>query len=175
MTRLPLARGFTLIEVLVALVIVAFGMGAVLSALTSSAQSTMRLREKTFAEWVGFNQLALARLALSPPAVGNSDGDVDFANARWHWQQQVENMEIPGLRRITITVRHLESKDDDWLATVMGFRGSDVNTGQGVLQGWDDGAPGGGGGGGGGGGAGGTTNVPATTPPPVVAPPLGGG
>src|ERR1700694_5585676 len=56
------SRGFTLVEVLVAVVIVAFGMGAVLPALTSAADNVSRMREKSFAEWVALNQLATARL-----------------------------------------------------------------------------------------------------------------
>ena len=66
--------GFTLVEVLVALVIVAFGMGAVLTALTSSADNVTRMREKSFAEWVGFNQLALARLQGTIPPTGATEG-----------------------------------------------------------------------------------------------------
>ena len=50
-------RGFTLIEVLVALAIVTIGMAAVLEALTSSARATLYLRRKSFAEWVAINQI----------------------------------------------------------------------------------------------------------------------
>jgi len=147
------AAGFTLIEVLVALMIVALGMGAVLSALSSAADNTMRLREKSFATWVGLNQLATTRLKSSFPVVGKSEGDVDFANSRWHWQQQVDNMQIPGLRRISIQVRHADVTTDgrsttagtrttaasdrsDWVATVTGFRGDALSPPQGTLTGW---------------------------------------
>jgi general secretion pathway protein I len=143
------SAGFTLIEVLVALMIVALGMGAVLSALGSAADSTIRLREKTFATWVGLNQLAATRLKQTFPAKGKTEGDVDLANARWHWQQQVEDMQIPGLRRITIEVRHADapgersagkvaamSERSDWLATVTGFRGDALSSPQGTLAGW---------------------------------------
>jgi general secretion pathway protein I len=142
-------RGFTLIEVLVALLIVALGMGAVLAALTAAADNTMRLREKTFAEWVGFNQLASARLTSAALASGSKEGDVDFAGTRWHWQQSVTEMDVPGLKRITIQVRHADEpgapqsapKDTaaghDWLATVMGFRGDALSSPLDVLTGWD--------------------------------------
>jgi general secretion pathway protein I len=100
-------RGFTLIEVLVALVIVAFGMGAVLSALSASAVNVSSLREKTLAQWVALNRIADVRLDLQPPQVGTSEGDVKgFANGDWHWQQIVSNVqEIPGLTQITVRVR----------------------------------------------------------------------
>ena len=56
-------RGFTLIEVLVALAIVAIGMAAVLGTLTSSANTVVYLRDKTFANWVALNQIAQLRLS----------------------------------------------------------------------------------------------------------------
>jgi len=52
------ARGFTLIEVLVALAIVTVGMAAVLGTLSSSADTVVYLRDKTFANWVALNQIA---------------------------------------------------------------------------------------------------------------------
>jgi len=56
-----------LIEVLVALVIVAFGMGAVLAALNASAANISALREKTLAQWVALNRVSDVRLNLQPP------------------------------------------------------------------------------------------------------------
>ncbi len=149
-------QGFTLIEVLVALMIVALGMGAVLSSLSSAADSTIRLREKTFASWVGFNQLTETRLKMSLPANGKTEDDVSFANARWHWQQRVEDTEVEGIKRITIQVRYADAKDStvmdstpartasehgstppsDWLATVVGFRGDALHTPQSVIANW---------------------------------------
>jgi general secretion pathway protein I len=142
-------RGFTLIEVLVALVIVAFGMGAVLTALTSAADNVIRMREKTYAEWVGLNQLATERLQATLPATGKKDGDVDFAGTRWHWQETIENIDIPGIRRLTIQVRYADSvtaqaadskpaiDKTSWLATVIGFRGDAVQSPLDLLSDWD--------------------------------------
>jgi general secretion pathway protein I len=152
-TRSAPPRGFTLVEVLVALVIVAFGMGAVLAALSSAADSVMRLREQSFAEWVGFNQLATARLQATLPATGTTAGDVEFATAHWQWQQTVTPMDIPGLRRIIIRVRRAAAApqsapgassagNDTWLATVMGFRGDTLQTPLDVLANWDGAGPG---------------------------------
>ena len=147
----PRCGGFTLVEVLVALVIVAFGMGAVLTALTSAADNATRMREKTFAEWVGLNQLSTARLQATLPATTSTEGDVDFAATRWHWQQKVENMDIPGIKRLIIRVRHADSSPAQpgasktaadkasWVATVMGFRGDAVQSPLDLFSDWDGG------------------------------------
>lgn len=100
-------KGFTLLEVLVALVIVAFGMGAVLAALSSSADNISSLREKTIAQWVAMNQIADARLNSDPPKRGVSEGDVkNFGGGDWHWRQDVMAVDmVPGLMEIAVRVR----------------------------------------------------------------------
>jgi general secretion pathway protein I len=102
--------GFTLIEVLVALIIVAFGMGAVLSALSSSAENITALREKTLAEWIAMNQITDTRLNLNAPLPGVTEGDVKgFGNEDWHWRQDVVAVDmIPGMLEIAVRVARLQ-------------------------------------------------------------------
>jgi len=99
--------GFTLLEVMVALVIVALGMSALLEALSVSAGNISALRDKTVAEWVAMNKIADARLALKPPPLGMTEGDIaDCAHGTWHWRQDVSAVTaIPGLINITVSVR----------------------------------------------------------------------
>jgi general secretion pathway protein I len=147
-------RGFTLIEVLVALVIVALGMSAVLAALASAADSTGRLRDKSLAEWIALNQLSLVRLNLSAPREGSSAEDVDYAGRKWRWHSLIEKTEIPGLLRITVKVR--QGGDDaaaDWLASAVGFRGDAISAASGEIPDWRGQGLGGGPAGGGGAGA----------------------
>lgn len=103
----PRSSGFTLIEVLVALVIVVLGMSALLAALSNSAGNVAALRDKTVAEWIALNQIALARMNLMAPAVGTTEGDVDnCAKGKWHWRQQVAAVDaVPGLMSITVSVQ----------------------------------------------------------------------
>jgi general secretion pathway protein I len=125
------ARGFTLIEVLVALAIVAIGMAAVMGALTSSANTISYLRDKTFAQWVALNQIANLRLSGQQPPTGNSDGDTDFAGRSWHWRQEVVATEVPGVERIDISVRPADLKagdDQGWFTTVSGIQGDALGT-----------------------------------------------
>jgi len=145
-------RGFTLIEVLVALFIVAMGMVAAFKALSSAADNVIQMRERTFAAWVGFNQLATQRLKPGVPLTGTQEHDVEFAGSRWHWLQTIDDLQVPGVKRITIQIRHVN--DDKaapggkqsaaaskyWLATVVGFYGDALAYPQSELQGWDDGS-----------------------------------
>jgi general secretion pathway protein I len=124
--------GFTLIEVLVALVIVAVGMSALMGALSSSAKTVVYMQDKTFAEWVALNQIATIRIALQKgqiPGTGNTTGDIDMANRTWHWRQEVVDSQVPGIRRIDVKVRPKDIKagdDDGWYVTVSGLAGDSL-------------------------------------------------
>lgn len=126
------AGGFTLIEVLVALVIVAVGMSALMGALSSSAKTVVYMQDKTFAEWVALNQIATVRIALQKgqiPGTGNTTGDIDLANRTWHWRQEVVDSQVPGIRRIDVKVRPKDVKagdDDSWYVTVSGLAGDSL-------------------------------------------------
>jgi general secretion pathway protein I len=127
-------RGFTLIEVLVALVIVAVGMSVLMGALSSSARTVVYMQDKMFAEWVALNQIASLRLGLQQgqiPPTGTSNGDLDFANRSWHWRQDVVASQVPGINRIDFKVRPKEVKggdDDSWYVTVSGLAGNAMGT-----------------------------------------------
>jgi len=132
-------QGFTLIEVLVALAIVAIGMAAVLGALTSSANTVSYLRDKTFAQWVGLNQIATLRLSGQMTPTGNSDGDTEFAGRNWHWRREVTTTQVPGVVRIDVKVRPAEMKADEdkgWFTTVSGIQGDAVGVPNAVAPDW---------------------------------------
>jgi general secretion pathway protein I len=123
-------RGFTLIEVLVALVIVALGMAALMESIGSAADTSTWLRDKTFAQWIGFNQLEQTRLSGSAPAAGTTDGELDYAGRHWRWRQEVSALEFPGLFRIDVKVEHADTSTVDesaWMATVTGGIGDAVS------------------------------------------------
>jgi general secretion pathway protein I len=165
------AGGFTLIEVLVALAIVTIGMAALLGTLSSSADTVAYLRDKSCANWVALNQIALVRISGQLPAPGKSDGDVDFAGRKWHWHQEVNTMQVPGMVRMDVSVRpaDVESADSDrgWYATVSGISGDAVGLARGDQPDWGaqlltpgSNAPGGT-----------PATAPATAPQPTPFPP----
>jgi general secretion pathway protein I len=123
------SRGFTLIEVLVALAIVAIGMAAVLESLTSSANTTLYLQDKTFATWVALNRIETVRLSDSIPEAGTSNDDINYAGRSWEWQQKVTATQIPGMVQIEVDVKPADSTAGDdrgWYATATGFKSSAI-------------------------------------------------
>ena len=134
------ARGFTLIEVLVALAIVTVGMAAVLGTLSSSADTVVYLRDKTFANWVALNQIAQVRISGQLPAPGKTDGDTDFGGRKWHWHQEVTTTQVPGMVRMEVSVRPGDSDSTDsdrgWYATLSGISGDAVGLARGDLPDW---------------------------------------
>jgi general secretion pathway protein I len=165
--------GFTLIEVLVALVIVAVGMSALMGALSSSARTVAYMQDKTFAEWVALNQIASVRIGLQQgqlPPTGTTNGDIDLVNRTWHWRQDVVASQVPGVVRIDVKVRPKEIKggeDDSWYVTVSGIAGNSLGApgATATLLNWDPDLTGGvPGGGTGGDNSGNSLNQPGTTP-----------
>jgi general secretion pathway protein I len=124
MTSARPQRGFTLLEVLVALAIVTVGMAALLSALSSSADSATYLRDKTFAEWVALNRIEEVRLALQRPQKGKTNGEAELAGRKWKWQQEILETQVKGILRIDVSVKPAEvAGDGNWYTTVSGISG----------------------------------------------------
>jgi general secretion pathway protein I len=138
----PRHRGFTLIEVLAALVIVALGMLGVIQAVTQTARNGTYLREKTLAHWICLNVITERRLMPSPPEVSESSDEVEFAGRRWRWTMRVTQTEVESLRRMDVSVRPAEAPDGSALATVTGFYGTAIGAVGGGSLAWA-GAPGG--------------------------------
>lgn len=113
-------KGFTLIEVLVAVAIVSFGLIAVFGQLSQSATAAGRLRDKTFAHWIAMNVLTERRLLRQLPSIGTESDDIEMANTRWRYEIRYSETGVEGLRRADVTVS-LAADRERPLATAIGF------------------------------------------------------
>ncbi|MEY4761397.1 MAG: hypothetical protein RLZZ200_1253 [Pseudomonadota bacterium] len=136
MRRSRQSRGFTLVEVLVAMFVVALGMGALMATLTSAADATAQLREKSFAEWVALNRVSEVRLKGTVPATGKSDGEVEFAGGTWRWQMEITDPKIAGILRIDVSVSNAADSTGAAIATATGFYGTTIAPPSGFLPDW---------------------------------------
>lgn len=97
-------RGFTLLEVLVALAIFAVVAASVLTASARSLQIASQLEDKTLAMWIADNRLSELQLAETPPGDGRDQGELAFAGRRWQWQSEIQATSEPSMRRVTLWV-----------------------------------------------------------------------
>jgi general secretion pathway protein I len=118
--------GFTLIEVIVALVVIALGMLGVIQAVSQTASNTGYLRDKTVAHWIAMNRLTEVRLQKTAPGIDKSSDEVEMAGRRWKWTMNVTQTPVESIRRIDISVRPEEAKEGASLASVSGFYGTAV-------------------------------------------------
>lgn len=112
-------RGFTLLEVLVALVIVGMGMMAVFTQLNQSLSAASRLRDKTLANWVAVDRITEIRVTGEYPKVGRREDEVEMANTVWAYAIDVSQVD-ENLRRLDVTVSFADTPDEI-LAEVAGF------------------------------------------------------
>ena len=128
-------RGFTLLEVLVAMVVLALSLGAVIQTAGNYTLNQAYLRDRTFAEWVARNQLATTllegRLEKRWPSIGQQKGEVEFPESssdvgarEWRWVMKVVQTPEEDLRRLDIEVFPLNAEEDQPpLARLSGFMG----------------------------------------------------
>jgi len=132
-------RGFTLIEVLAALVIVALGMLGVIQAVSQTARNGTYLRDKTFAHWIALNLVTERRLSQTTPEVSASSDEVEYAGRRWKWTLRVTQTGVESLRRMDVSVRLADAPEDSSLATVTGFYGTAIGPSGGGALSWGGG------------------------------------
>ncbi len=97
-------KGFTLIEVMVALTIIAISLGALLSSSGTQANSAGYLKLKTLAHWVAVNELNQIRISKKFPSTGDKKGSTEMANHEWYWTRTTKKTEDKNARQITFTV-----------------------------------------------------------------------
>jgi general secretion pathway protein I len=97
-------RGFTLLEAMVALVIVALGMMAVNTQLNRYAAAAIYVEQKTLASWIATNKLTELSVGPTWPAVGDSDEDVEFAGQKWRCAIKVQETAVKNLHRVDVSV-----------------------------------------------------------------------
>lgn len=96
-------RGFTLIEVLVALAVVALGLSAAFAVTGQAARNTEQLRSRTLAQWAAADALTAARLAGRLPP-GQTRREEEISGRLWWVEYQVRESAAPVLRELEVFV-----------------------------------------------------------------------
>jgi general secretion pathway protein I len=113
-------RGFTLIEVLVALAIVAVTIGAGIRAAGALTDNTTRLADVTAGQWCADNRLTALKLAGTYPDIGDSDFSCDQLGRTYAGKQIVRPTPNPNFRRVDAQVYDDAGHQILSLSTVIG-------------------------------------------------------
>lgn len=115
------SAGFTLIEVMVALVIAALALTGVMAGISQMVDGSITMRDRTYASWIAQNKIAELRLSDAEPKVSETNGEVDFAGSEWRWTATISETGVQYLFRVDVAVTFAGS--NDVVRTVTGFIG----------------------------------------------------
>lgn len=140
MSRARTTSGFTLVEVLVALVVVALGLTALLVAVNSTARTSGYLRDKTLAQWIALNRLSEVRLNVTKFGQNTDTGELDFGSRRWHYDTRYFDTSIASMKRVVVRVYRGDAKTKgNPVAQAVGFLGSSLSTPGATIADWTSG------------------------------------
>ena len=112
-------RGFTLLEVLVALSVMVLALSALWKILGQSTAVVDALPDRILAMWCAQNRIVLRQASLQWPEPQVYKGREELAGKIWYWEEEIGITSEPRLRRITVKVGF--SPEALTLATLEGF------------------------------------------------------
>ncbi|MBS0612413.1 MAG: type II secretion system minor pseudopilin GspI [Proteobacteria bacterium] len=105
------ARGFTLVEVLVGLIVVALSLAALMSGISSAARGSEYLRDKTVAQWIALNRITEVRLNVQKFGESGDKGEISFANRKWRYDTRYFDTDNATIRRVVVRVWPQSAKE----------------------------------------------------------------
>ncbi len=100
-----LKRGFTLIEVLLALSIIAIALTALLKATAQNVSNTQRIKEKSISHWIAMQAVAMVQTDIVQiPASQEITKVTSMLGQRWYWRAKLSPTPIKSLQQITISL-----------------------------------------------------------------------
>lgn len=118
------AGGFSLLEVVVALAVIALILVGLSKSAGQSARALEIERDDLLAQWVASDVLAETRLAEHFPAVGKREGSLLMGQREYRWELVVASTQEPAVRRMDVRVfLDRDSDRDRPLYTLVGFAG----------------------------------------------------
>jgi len=113
-------RGFTLIEVMIALMVLAIALGAIIQAVGRTAENVSYLRDKTFSHWVAMNKIAEWQSLNKPPK--NGSGTETMAGQEWFWSVEVEDVSEVDVQQLRVEIKR-DRRDKQAITSLVSLLG----------------------------------------------------
>ena len=97
-------RGFTLVEILVALSIIAIAMGALIKASGDNTYSLSYLKQKSIGHWVAMNEVVRLEMEKKWPSLGTDKDDTEMAGHIWYWTRTTEKTANANIRQVSFVI-----------------------------------------------------------------------
>lgn len=97
-------QGFTLIEVMVALAVLAIALSAITKGVSQNTVNLGYLRDRTLAHWVAMNKIAELQIRRDWPGPGATQGSSEMAGREWHWTVTVKETADTDVRLLDVEV-----------------------------------------------------------------------
>lgn len=107
-------RGFTLLEVLVAMAVISIALTAIIKTGSDTTANTAYLKQKTYAHWVAMNRMSELQAEKTWPSVGTDSDTVEMMGQEWEWTQTTTETVEPNLRRVEVSVIFADGGDEDF-------------------------------------------------------------
>jgi general secretion pathway protein I len=117
--------GFTLIEVLVALVIAGTALIAVSTVVGDYSRNLLGLQERTWGHWAAMNQVVEFQLENTWPATGTKQGEDSSTPFPAHWKREISETPFGSVRKIELRI-YRDKFDEEPLTTLTTYTGKEA-------------------------------------------------
>lgn len=105
MNTAKLKSGFTLIEVLLALSIIAIALTALLKATSQNIENTQRVKDKSISHWVAMQAVTMIQLRLVQLNPSQESTQVTaLLGEKWYWRAKITPTPIKTIQQLTISL-----------------------------------------------------------------------
>lgn len=99
------SKGFTLIEVLLALAVIAIALTALLKATSEDVTLTQRIKEKSISHWVAMQGVTTIQLGMVAINLNQEITQVTkMLGQQWYWRAKLTSTPVRTMQQISITI-----------------------------------------------------------------------